>query len=141
MNEIISLGPGCQVEHCEPATTEQLIKEKLKILKAYKETREAACGSIELQIEDLRAELEEKSKPYDAQMQAIESELKNLILNIAHTIKTEHGAVNFKKGHIRASYDTKALDMLCASRKDINEAISPFRKVTPVSPSVSVEVY
>lgn len=121
--------------------SEELIKLKIQELKQIKTQREEACGSLELQLQEIQEEIRQKSLGFEHQYERIEAEVKTLILGIGRTIKTEHGAVIFTKSSVRTSYDTKALDMLCASREDIKIAISPFRKETPVNPTPRVEVY
>lgn len=121
--------------------TEQLIKEKLALLRQNKTAREEACGSIELRLQEIQEELRQAALPFEQQRETIEAEIKTLMLEVAHTIKTIDGAANFRSGGMRVSYDYKALDSLCASREEIKAAILPFRKETLAKPTISVEVY
>lgn len=121
--------------------SEDIIKTQLRVLRELKEQRDAACGSIELQINELHEELRQAALPFEQQRETIEAEIKLLMLGVAHTIKTIDGAATFRNGGMRISYDYKALDSLCASRKEIKAAILPFRKETLAKPSISIELY
>lgn len=118
---------------------EETVKTLLNKLKKLKLEKDVAVGSLELNLQELKDEIHQKSMPFDQQATAIEAEIKSIMPGIARTIKTEYGAANYRKGSIRVSYDSKALDA-CIDEY-VRNAILPYRKETPVSPSVSIEVY
>jgi len=49
------------------------------------------------------------------------------------------GSAYVTKPSIRASYDTKALDALCASNADIARILAPHRKETEVAGSLTIK--
>jgi len=118
---------------------EETIKVLLAKLRKIKVVRNVAVGSLELQLQEIQDELNQKSLPFDNMMQAIEKEINDLMPAIARTIKTEHGAASYRKGSLRVSYDSKALD--ACNDEYVKLAILPYRKETPVKPSISIEVY
>lgn len=111
---------------------EEAIKIMLAKLKKIKAERNVAVGSLELQLQELQS-------PFDHMTLVIEAEIKNLMPAIAETIKTENGAALYRKGSLRVSYDAKALD--ACNDEYVKLAILPYRKETPVKPSISVEIY
>ena len=122
-----------------PCVNEQEVKILLSELQRIKTKKELAVGSLKLQIQELEEELEQVSRPFDHQSKVIEDDIKTMMLSIGHTIKTERGAANWRKGSTRVTYDYKALDAI--SDDIIQDVICQFRKETKVEPSVSIEVY
>ena len=118
---------------------EEAIKIMLAKLRKIKVQRDVAVGSIELQLQELKDELHQKSLPFDQMAEVIETEIKDLMPAIARTVKTENGAALYRKGSLRVSYDSKALD--ACNDEYIKLAILPYRKETSVKPSISIEVY
>jgi len=117
----------------------EAIKFLLAKLKRIKAERNVAVGSLELQLQELQAELHQKASLFDHMTLVIEKEIKTLMPEIAKTVKTENGAALYRKGSLRISYDAKALD--ACNDEHVKFAILPYRKETVVKPSVSVEVY
>ena len=122
-----------------PCSNEQEVKNLLSELQRIKTKKELAVGSLKLQIQDLEEELEQQSRPFDQESKAIEAGIKELMLAVGHTVKTEQGAANWRSGSVRVTYDYKALDAI--EDESIQDAICKHRKETTVSPSVTVEVY
>lgn len=118
---------------------ENTVKFLLSKLRLVKAARNVELGYLELQLQELQDKIHQNSLPFDIQSETIELEIKRLMPAINKTIKTEHGAALWRKGSTRVSYDTKALDA-CADEY-VRTTILPYRKVTPVSPSMSIEVY
>ena len=117
----------------------EAIKIMLAKLKRIKAERNAAVGSIELQLQEIQDELYQKTSPFDHMTLIIEEEIKDLMPAIAKTVKTENGAALYRKGSLRISYDSNALD--ACTDEYVKLAIMPFRKETPIKPSISIEVY
>ncbi|MFH1769099.1 MAG: hypothetical protein ABH833_00335 [Parcubacteria group bacterium] len=101
--------------------------------------REVEVGSLELQLHELRDEILNKASTFDHESEVIEAEIKELMPAIARTIKTEHGSAKWRKGSVRISYDTKALDA-CIDEY-VKATILPYRKETQIAPGISIEVY
>ena len=118
---------------------EEAVKFLLAKMRKIKVQRDVAVGSLELQMQELKDELHQKSLPFDQMTEAIETEVKELMPEIAKTVKTENGAALYRKGSLRVSYDAKALD--ACNDEHVKFAILPFRKETSVKPSITVEVY
>ncbi len=118
---------------------EETVKVLLAKLRKIKVEKNVAVGSLELQLQEIQDELHLKSMPFDHTTHAIEEEIKMLMPAIAKTVKTENGAASYRKGSLRISYDSKALD--ACNDEYVKETILPFRKETPVKPSISIEVY
>lgn len=117
----------------------EAIKILLAKLKRIKAERNVAVGSLELQLQELQDELHQKSFGFDHMTEVIEAEIRDLMPEIAKTVKTENGAALYRKGSLRVSYDSKALD--ACPDEYVKLAILPYRKETPVKPSISIEVY
>jgi len=117
----------------------EAIKFLLAKLRRIKAERNVAVGSLELQLQELQAELHQKASPFDHMTLVIEEEIKTLMPEIAKTVKTENGAALYRKGSLRISYDAKALD--ACNDEHVKFAILPYRKETITKPSISIEVY
>ena len=117
----------------------EAIKILLAKMRKIKVQRDVAVGSIELQLQELKDELHQKSLPFDQMAEVIETEIKDLMPAIARTVKTENGAALYRKGSLRVSYDSKALD--ACPDEYVRNTILPYRKETSVKPSISIEVY
>jgi len=118
---------------------EEAVKILLAKMRKIKLERDVIVGSLELQLQELKDELHIMSLPFDQMTEAIEMEIKDLMPEIAKTVKTEHGAALYRKGSLRISYDAKALD--ACPDEYVRNTILPYRKETPVKPSISIEVY
>jgi len=118
---------------------EETVKVLLAKLRKIKVEKNVAVGSLELQLQELKDEMHQKSLPFDQMTEVIEAEIMDIMPAIAKTVKTENGAALYRKGSLRVSYDSKALD--ACSDEYVKNTILPFRKETPVKPSVSIEVY
>jgi len=117
----------------------EAIKILLAKLKKIKAERNVAVGSLELQLQEIQDELHQKTFGFDHMTLVIEAEIRDLMPEIAKTVKTENGAALYRKGSLRVSYDAKALD--ACNDEHVKFAILPFRKETSVKPSITVEVY
>jgi len=74
----------------------------------------------------------------DAALAELEERAKGLGLRAEQTIRTEHGAITFKKGHLRVTYDAKGLDAVAKSPE--HGWLRQYRKESSVAPLVKVEV-
>ncbi len=119
--------------------SEDSVKVLLAKLKRIKAQKDEAVGGLVQDLLDTQEELRQKSASFDQESEKIEAQIKELMPAIAKTIKTEYGAANYRKGSVRTSYDTKALDA-CLDEY-VKTAILPYRKETTVAASVSIEVY
>ena len=117
----------------------EAIKILLAKLKKIKAERNVAVGSLELQLQEIQDELHQKTFGFDHMTLVIEAEIRDLMPEIAKTVKTENGAALYRKGSLRVSYDAKALDAI--TEPYVQGLILPFRKETAVKPSISIEVY
>ncbi len=119
---------------------EETVKVLLAKLRKLKVEKDVAVGSLLLNLQELQDEIHVKAMPYDHQSEQIAAEIKNLMPAIARTIKTEHGAVSYRKGYTKVSWDTKALD--ACTDEYVKIAIQPYRKETIVAPSIGEpEIY
>ncbi len=119
---------------------EDAVKVMLAKLRKLKVEKGFALGNLEVQLQEIQDAIHQVCLPFDQQSEVIAAEIKNLMPAIAKTIKTEHGAVSYRKGYTKVSWDTKALD--ACTDEYVKQVILPFRKVTEVAPSVGEpEVY
>lgn len=117
------------------------LKEWFALLKITKDDRSKVCENLEDQIKFLQEELDEKSRPFNDQMTTIESEIKALAMERGESFKCGHGAVNFRKGYMKITYSSKALEILTKKDEKLKDLLWLHRTATPVAPSVSVEVF
>lgn len=122
-----------------PCEAEADVKKLIADLRKIKTKRDVVCGSLLLQLQELQDELHELALPFDQESEAIEANIKELMQQVEHTIKTEYGAANWRNGSLRVTYDYKGLDAIDDAK--IQEVIREYRKETKVSPSVNVEVF
>ena len=113
---------------------EDAVKILLAKLRKLKVEKDVAIGSLLLNLQELQDEIHVRAMPYDHESEVIAAEIKNLMPAIARTIKTENGAVSYRKGYTKVSWDTKALD--ACTDEYVKQAILPYRKVTEVAPSI-----
>lgn len=119
---------------------EDAVKTLLKKLQKLKVEKDVAIGSLLLQLQELQEEIGLKAAPFDSASSAISEEIKTLMPAIARTIKTEAGAVSYRKGYTKVSWDSKALD--ACTDEYVKLAIQPYRKEIIIAPSIGEpEVY
>ena len=118
---------------------EETVKVLLAKLRRIKLEKDFAVGSLELHLQEIKDDIHSKALPFDQQSEAIETEIRTIMPAIARTLKTENGAALYRKGSLRISYDSKALD--ACNDEYVKLAILPYRKETSVKPSISIEVY
>jgi len=106
----------------EEATAEE--RETVRQLKARIEAWEGKMIAVNLERDVALAELEERAK--------------GLGLRAEQTVKTEHGAISFRAGYLRVSYDAKGLDAV--AKVPEHSWIRQYRKESSVAPLVKVEV-
>ena len=121
------------------------MKGLLKDLSVSKENEAKSCTAIDAKIQDLQvkmdvliAERKDIADPYHWQQEEIETDIKELATIMAKSFKSDLGEVKFRKGYNRVSYEAKTLDKICSSDEMVKKAIWPFRKVSPIEPSISI---
>jgi len=124
---------------------ENIMKGLLKDLSVSKENELIKCAGLDDMIKELQTVMDEISAnrkkiadPYHLEQEKIEAEIKELATIMARSFKSDLGEVKFRKGYIRLSYDSKALDKICSSDEVIKKAIYPFRKESPIEPSITI---
>ncbi len=119
---------------------EETVKILLAKLRKLKVEKDVALGSLLLPLQELQDEIHIRALPYDHESEQIVAEIKSIMPAIAKTMKTADGAVSYRKGYTKVSWDTKALD--ACTDEYVKVQIAPYRKVTDVAPSVGEpEVY
>ncbi|MCZ7361927.1 MAG: hypothetical protein O8C58_01075 [Candidatus Methanoperedens sp.] len=126
-------------ESIHSCTAEADIKQMLTKMRNIKLKKETICGDIMIQIENLQEALDDLSRPFDHESNVLENQIKELMTSVQHTLQTEYGKVNYRKGSFRVSYNAKALDSIGDER--VQRIIRQYRKETPVQASVSIEVF
>jgi len=130
---------GLPEQVTSPCVAEADIKNLLAELRKIKAEKDIACGSLIIQLAEIQEELRRAGLPFDWKSEKIEASIKDMLPAVGHTIKTEYGSANFRKGSVRVSYDYKALD--ACPDEYVKQAILPYRKETLVSSSISIEVF
>lgn len=74
----------------------------------------------------------------DTELAELEERAKGLGLRAEQTVKTEHGAIKFRSGYLRVSYDARGLDAV--AKVPEHNWIRQYRKESSVAPSVKVKV-
>lgn len=121
---------------------EDSIKVLLNELQKVKIEKDIAVGSLLLNLKEQEEEFNKYSEPFDQKMVILQKKIMDLVPSVAHSVKTESGSVSFRKGYIRASYDTDALDQFLELHPRIKHVIVQFRSETPVKSSIGKpEVY
>lgn len=119
---------------------EDAVKALLAKMRKLKVEKDVAIGSLLLRLQELQDEIHVRALPFDHESEKIEVEITALMPAIAHSVKTENGAVSFRKGYVKVSWDTKALDGV--ADEYVKTAILPFRKETQIAPSIGKpEIY
>jgi hypothetical protein len=122
-------------------STNMDLKEWFALLKRMRDDRSKACESLEDQIRLLQEELDAKSRPFDDQITTIESEIKVLAVNRGESFKCNYSAVSFRKGYMKITYSSKALETLTKKDEALKDLLWRYRTATPVAPSTTIEVY
>ncbi len=130
MEQIIQDKPEVEVI----SVGEDAVKALLAKMRKLKVEKDVAIGSLLLQKQELEDAIHAKAMPFDHQSEQIEAEIKNLMPAIAKTIKTDDGAVSYRKGYVKVSWDSKALD--ACTDASVKQALAPYRKETTVAPSI-----
>ncbi len=118
------------------------IDEKIEALKEVFYAQTEAVGGLYDDREQLQAEimkLQEKidniSEPFAEKARILEDEIKAEVLGFGRKYEHPLAEVSYRKGYIRASWDTKKLDGYSVAHPEIQE----FKKETEVKPTVSIK--
>lgn len=98
----------------EPETQEPTIKDQLRRLR------------------DMKAELQ----PHIDNMKALEKQIKAHLLETGEKPDVDGVTVSFRRGYVRTSWDSKALNGYAAAHPEIEQ----FRTEREIGPSVSIKV-
>lgn len=125
----------------------EIIDSLLKSLKEQKDSELLACSNIDSELRELSDRMqtlqEERLKianPFMQNQFLLESEIKKLVIAMSKSYKSDYGAVNFRSGYIKRSYNPEALDKICDANEMVKTMIYPFRTATPVPPSVTIKL-
>lgn len=110
------------------------IYEKLEQAKNIRTEMDKATEIIRNQIAELGEQFEEISSPYKEAYGAIEEEVRQEVFTLAKPFKSDIADVSYRKGYVRASWDTKALTGYAAAHPEIEQ----FKKETEVEPTVAI---
>jgi len=124
--------------------TEVHIQTVMAAIKDIRAEEAEACHDIDIEIEVLNAKLIVAqgvraiiAEPFVSPIAEREAHIKELMLDIGKTVKNECGTVSFRKGSIRTSWDSKALEGYAAGGHD---EILQFKKETEIKPSVTIKM-
>ena len=112
--------------------------------KLYDE-KQAATAELRAQLADLETELCNVSQPFDAQLTALEAEIRTAALPLAKTYKALDIGVEvaYRKGSTRVTYKWQAVDQVRNVLRDIlpetAASLDAARTETTGEPSVSVK--
>lgn len=121
---------------------EESIKVLLAKMQKVKLEKDVAVGSLALNLHEKQEELRQQAAPFDQEMERIAYQIQQLVPSVAKSVKTEFGAVSFRRGYTRASYDTEAMDEFLESHPRMKKIFIQFRSETPVKASIGKpEVY
>ena len=118
------------------------IDEKITALKAVFDAQTEAASelyrfreAIQNELNKIQVEIDTISEPFAEQARILEDEIKAEVLESGKKYKHELANVTYRKGYIRASWDTKKLDGFAAAHPEITE----FKKETEVSATASIK--
>ena len=97
--------------------------------------RLAVTDPIQAEIDRLTAQVQEKTKPFDNQLAALESEIRSVAMASASGHEAHGVKVSYRKGYERANWDGKALAGYAVAHPEI----LLFQSVTQVAPAVSIK--
>ncbi len=112
----------------------RLMKENKEATKEQREHLTTALAEAlkwEAQITAFNAER-------DTELAELEERAKGLGLRAEQTVKTEHGAIKFRAGYLRVSYDAKSLDAV--SKTPEHGWVRQYRRESSVAPLVKVNM-
>jgi len=103
-------------------------------------TAQQAKGIQELQasMQVLQDEVAMINAERNEMLNNLEMQAQELGLRAQRTLKADHGAITFRKGYLRVTYDSKGLEALVKSPE--YEWLDQYRKESSVAASVKVEV-
>lgn len=118
------------------------IDEKITALKAVFDAQTDAVGGfyddreqLQEELNKLQSKIDNISEPFAEQARILEDEIKAEVLESGKKYKHELADVSYRKGYIRASWDTKKLDGFAAAHPEIME----FKKETEVNATASIK--
>lgn len=99
-------------------------------------------ADIDEKLAELQAERLRIRTPYEEKLQHLLRRMKQLIDNEDNpaSVDTPYGAVRYRNGYIRTSWDSKGLDSLETGKPAVWKVIKAFRKETEVDSGASFEV-
>lgn len=110
------------------------IEELLHALCSFSWSLADECHELDELLEVLQAKRAEKEALYLPKMKELEEQIKAEVIKQGKAFKCMWGAVTYKKGHDRVSWDSKALSGYAAAHPEIEV----FKNITKVAPSVNV---
>ncbi len=108
-----------------------------KIEEAAKLRKEMENETVVLKTELMKIgwQVENIEKPFLEKINKLEEEIKAGVLESGKKYKHDLAEVSYRKGYVRASWDTKKLDGYATAHPEIKE----FKKETEVKPSSSIK--
>ena len=92
----------------------------------------AVTAELTKQIHEIQAQIDNISDPYGDKIEELLNEIKYQVLLREKSFDCDIAKIGYKKGYIRASWDTKALTGYAAAHPEIEQ----FKKETEVEPSI-----
>lgn len=119
------------------------VNDTLKKWRTVYDEMNAASEEIDSQIKELMLKKDAIELPYWEQLEPLEAEVIAYAHTVAQSFESQGVKVSYRSGYERVSYDSKGTDAVWSTLKDIlpntAEALGAARKVSYVSPSVSVK--
>ena len=99
-----------------------------------------ACETIDAQIAGLQETRRMLSEPFDKQIAELEAKMRQPMLDRAATFVCAYGNINFRKGVVRRTWNSDALDQICRAKPEVKEQIWAFREEKTGEPSISIKL-